>query len=472
MSHVFAALDQRTGGEVAIKVLDADRSERPEARARFEREIALVATLQHPNTIRVTDCGTTDDGRPFLVMELLEGTALDAFAQAHGPIDPQRVVALLRQVLRSLAQAHGAGVVHRDIKPANVFLVDAGQGESLVKVLDFGISKRSDDLSLTASSEVPCSPHYVAPERILFARDTPAGDVYSVGVMAIELLEGTPPYSAPTSMGLLMQHGDLDTPVPLTAATRALPFGDVIERAVQKHADARYPDAGAMLQALDRALPDRRLVFTEDLHRAVPLDRPEPYGVTLRVDTTSDAVVALRINAEASSTVDHRKRAFALDPFRRWFIRGVIASIAAALAVALATRLTGGTPREGDVAARISTEDAPAASGAQAVPPATSPVTPPVVPPEATSEAARRAAVLSTAVRERALGTARVEAARRTTAARRRVRTLVESGRGAPAAVAPTPSVPATRTSVTETAPTPEPAPDAPAWQGLGLTPR
>ena len=472
MSHVFAALDQRTGGEVAIKVLDADRSERPEARARFEREIALVATLQHPNTIRVTDCGTTDDGRPFLVMELLEGTALDDFAEAHAPIDPQRVVPLLRQVLRSLSQAHAAGVVHRDIKPANVFLVDAGQGEHLVKVLDFGISKRSDDLSLTASSEVPCSPHYVAPERILFARDTPAGDVYSVGVMAIELLEGTPPYSAPTSMGLLMQHGDLDTPVPLSATTRALPFGDVIERAVQKHADARYPDAGAMLEALDRALPDRLVAFTEDLHRAVPLERPAAYAETLRVDTTSDAVAALRVNTEASSTSDLHKRALAPDPFRRWFVRGVIASVAAALAVAIVVGLTGGAPREADVAARIRSDNVPATSEALPAAPATSPVALPVVSPEATSEAARRAAVLSTAVRERALGTTRVEAARRTAATRRRARTPADSGHRTPAIAAPAPSVPVPSASVTEPAPAPVPAPDAAAWQGLGLTPR
>ena len=273
-------------------------------------------------------------------------------------------------------------------------------------------------------------------------------------------------------MGLLMQHGDLDTPVPLSATTRALPFGDVIERAVQKHADARYPDAGAMLEALDRALPDRLVAFTKDLHRAVPIDRPEAYGETLRVDTTSDAVAALRTDAEASSTSDLRKRALAPDPFRRWFVRGVIASLAATLAVAIAVGLTGGAPREADVTARLSSDSVPAASGALPAAPATSPVALPVVPPEATSEAARRAAVLSTAVRERALGTTRVEAARRTAATRRRARTPADSGRRTPEVDAPAPGAPGPSASVTEPTPAPEPAPDAAAWQGLGLTPR
>ena len=201
MSHVFAALDQRTGGEVAIKVLDADRSERPEARARFEREIALVATLQHPNTIRVTDCGTTDDGRPFLVMELLEGTALDDFAEAHAPIDPQRVVPLLRQVLRSLSQAHAAGVVHRDIKPANVFLVDAGQGEHLVKVLDFGISKAgglgASGGAMTSTSTVMGSPLYMSPELCNGEPCNTKTDMWAAGVLMYEVCaKGRLPFAA------------------------------------------------------------------------------------------------------------------------------------------------------------------------------------------------------------------------------------------------------------------------------------
>lgn len=256
---VFRARDERTGAAVAIKVLDASRSEDERSAARFRREIDLVARLQHPNTIRVTDCGQTARGSLYLVMELLTGEPLDVVLSREGALSFDRVTAILRQVLRSLSEAHAAGVVHRDLKPENIFLARIGSEVDVVKVLDFGIAKSTDDdeVALTSTSEIPCSPRYVAPERIV-SNETHAGsDLYSLGVLALELLEGRPPFDLDNSMGLLMMHADPTTPVPISNAVAAHPIGDVLRRAVMKDPAARFTSADEMLRALDAACAPR-----------------------------------------------------------------------------------------------------------------------------------------------------------------------------------------------------------------------
>jgi hypothetical protein len=250
---VYRAADARTGAPVAVKVLDPLMSRRQSNIQRFQREIELVARLRHPNTIRVTDCGATSSGCLFLVMELLDGRALDSVLEKEGKLSPDRVRRIVMQLLKSLAEAHREGIIHRDLKPANVFLAQVAGERDYVKVLDFGIAKAvgDDDAKLTKSGEIPCSPHYVAPERVALNSATAASDLYSVGVMMIELLEGAPPYRQDSLMALVLEHADMSRPVPMSDETAEGPLGGVLARATAKRVEDRYATAEEMLEALE-----------------------------------------------------------------------------------------------------------------------------------------------------------------------------------------------------------------------------
>ena len=251
---VYSAYDARTKAKVAVKVLDPIMSRRNEFASRFMREVETVSQLRHHNSITVFDAGETDNGCLYLVMELLEGRPLDVVLEEEGSLAPERVRKIALQILKSLQEAHSKGIIHRDLKPANVFLADLAGESDYVKVLDFGIAKSIDDSqdsSLTATGQVMCSPHYVAPERIKEHLTVPASDVYSLGVMMIELLEGKPPYEADSPMMLAVKHLSAE-PIPMGAGTQAAPFASVVARACAKPLDERYDSAIEMMEELNR----------------------------------------------------------------------------------------------------------------------------------------------------------------------------------------------------------------------------
>ncbi|MCB9519473.1 MAG: serine/threonine protein kinase [Myxococcales bacterium] len=249
---VYRAFDTRTKASVAVKVLDPLMSRRNEFAARFMREVETVSRLRHHNTISIFDAGETDGGCLYLVMELLEGRPLDTVLEQGGALSADRVRSIAAQILKSLQEAHGKGIIHRDLKPANVFLADLAGEQDYVKVLDFGIAKSVDEsanANLTATGQVMCSPHYVAPERVKDHLTVPASDLYSLGVMMIELLEGRPPYEADSPMMLAVKHLSAE-PVPMGEAARSAPFAAVIAKACSKSLDQRYASAQEMLTDL------------------------------------------------------------------------------------------------------------------------------------------------------------------------------------------------------------------------------
>lgn len=280
---VFKAVDNRTGGYVAIKVLDPLMSRRPEFRQRFEAEVRTAAKLKHANTIRIFDYGETSQtdasgrtipGCLYLVMELLQGKALDELLKERGPMPPEMVRQVAIQVLRSLQEAHDNKIIHRDIKPGNIFMLDF-QDELSVKVLDFGIAKSMDDDSsgLTSTGQVMCSPHYVAPERIVDHQTVAASDIYSLGITMIELLEGRPPYEGDTPMQVIMMHANRNTTVPLEDATRFGPLAGVIGKATAKNLNDRYQSAREMVTDLLAGSPTTSpFGVTPTLVTPVPLD--------------------------------------------------------------------------------------------------------------------------------------------------------------------------------------------------------
>lgn len=253
---VYKCEDQRTGQAVAMKVLDPMMSRRGEFSKRFLREIRTVSQLRHHNTIKVSDSGETENGCLYLVMELLNGEDLDEILDREGAQTPARVKHIMSQVLKSLIEAHQAGIMHRDIKPGNVFIAEIPGETDYVKVLDFGIAKSRDDsadTSLTATGQVMCSPDYVAPERVRDHVCFFSSDLYSLGIMMLEMLEGELPYKGDTPIMVALQHARIDSEVPIKQYTLDGPLGPLVQKAVNKDASKRYQSAEEMLADLMRA---------------------------------------------------------------------------------------------------------------------------------------------------------------------------------------------------------------------------
>jgi eukaryotic-like serine/threonine-protein kinase len=254
MAEVRAAHDERLGRPVAVKLLRPELADAADARRRFEGEARAAAALVHPNIVSVFDVDE-DSTRPYLVMERLPGRTL-ADEIARGPLAPARVVDLGIQVLSALEAAHAAGIVHRDVKSSNVLLAADGTW----KVADFGIAKTTESLDvLTSPGEVPCTPGYVAPERLAGKPATAASDLYSVGVVLYEALAGRRPFVAdsPLAVAHLARTEDAR---PLDELRSGLPpeLVRVVHRALSRNPSRRYADAAAMREALMRVRDGRR----------------------------------------------------------------------------------------------------------------------------------------------------------------------------------------------------------------------
>ncbi len=199
MGRVYAA-EQPMGAasrKVAIKVLLSEYSGRDQDMQRFLRECSTVAELEHPNTIKFYDYGETPGGDLFIAMEFLNGKSLAQLLR-DGPLAPERVDLIVGQICGSLQEAHDRGIVHRDLKPDNVVITSPGGAPDFVKVLDFGIAKRvgGRDPKLTPLGVVLGSPPYMSPEQFTLQEVDPRSDIYSLGVVAYQMLTGRLPFEA------------------------------------------------------------------------------------------------------------------------------------------------------------------------------------------------------------------------------------------------------------------------------------
>ncbi|QFZ23398.1 serine/threonine-protein kinase [Saccharothrix syringae] len=203
MGVVWRAQDERLGRIVAIKQLllqpSLDEREQDEAIQRAMREGRIAAKLHHPNAIAVYDV-VEENGAPCLVMEYLPSYSLADTMAEHGPLEPVEVARIGAQAAAALAAAHAAGIVHRDVKPGNVLLADNG----LVKITDFGISRASDDVTVTKTGLIAGTPAYLAPEIARGQDPTPASDVFSLGSTLYAAVEGEPPFGlSENTLGVL-----------------------------------------------------------------------------------------------------------------------------------------------------------------------------------------------------------------------------------------------------------------------------
>ncbi len=253
---VYRAVQRAIDREVAIKVIRLG-GEDPlgDLRERFLQEARAIGGLAHSATVTLHDYGVEDDGLMYMALELVEGETLQRVLR-DGRLPPKRALAIARQVLESLAEAHAKGLVHRDVKPANVMLQTDHLGREQVKVLDFGIAKvlGGDDpqreIIETQGNNVIGSPRFMAPEQVRRQPLGPFTDVYSVGVVLFQMLNGRPPFDGASGFDLMRAHvsepvPEMDEDLPISPDVRAL-----VRRALAKDPSGRFPDAAAMLGAL------------------------------------------------------------------------------------------------------------------------------------------------------------------------------------------------------------------------------
>jgi eukaryotic-like serine/threonine-protein kinase len=224
--------------KVAIKTLHQHLSKDPSVLARFHRECGTVAQLEHPNTIKFYDFGATADGTLYIAMEFVAGRSLSDVVM-DGPISPDRVVKIMRQVCGALDEAHMQGVIHRDLKPENIVLTNRAGETDFVKVLDFGIAARTEsadaakEAKLTQQGMVLGTPPYMSPEQFTGKALDARSDIYSLAVMSYELMTGKLPFEADTAWEWATQHMTAQ-PIPFEVSAPAKHLPEKMRQAILK----------------------------------------------------------------------------------------------------------------------------------------------------------------------------------------------------------------------------------------------
>jgi serine/threonine-protein kinase len=257
---VVEAVHTQLERQVAIKFLLPEANSNPQIVARFTREARASARLKGEHVTQVLDVGAMEDGSPYMVMEHLAGTDLGQLLSECGRLSVADAVDYVLQAIEALAEAHAAHIVHRDLKPANLFLTRTADGEPLVKVLDFGISKALDPdksesgLSLTQSATMIGTPLYMSPEQMRDARHVDVRtDIWALGAILYELIAGRPPFLA-SSLAELCVKVMQDDPAPLSRVRPDVPqdLAAIIDRCLCKQRTGRYADVGELAAALAR----------------------------------------------------------------------------------------------------------------------------------------------------------------------------------------------------------------------------
>jgi serine/threonine-protein kinase len=334
MGEVWAGQDLLLDRAVAVKVLGGALAGDSRAAERLRREARAAARLDHPNIARVLDLGE-HDGRPYLVMELLEGESLAARIDRAGPVPPDEAARIVAAVADALEAAHQAGVVHRDVKPGNVFLCSTG----VVKVLDFGIASAAGDAALTTGDLIGTAA-YLAPERALGQRATPAADVYALGVVLYELLAGHRPFEAGSEVELAMAHVNADPPSLRQAAPSTPGFlVAACHNALAKDPSDRPPSAAAFAQLVRAPGP------TPPTTRPLPVPAAAPAGLPAsRPITTATPPRRPVPHATTAKAAPGRRRAGYRRPGSRRRRGLLIALLLAGALVASLPALPGGLP--------------------------------------------------------------------------------------------------------------------------------
>ncbi len=309
MATVYQALDTRLDRRVAVKVMNPDLARDEQFVTRFIREAKSAAALTHPNVVSVYDQGA-DNGRLYLVMELLPGRTLRDLLHERGRLTPRQAFSILEPVLAALAAAHAAGLIHRDVKPENVLLSDDGR----VKVVDFGLARSVSTATNTSTGQLMGTVSYLAPEQVERGFADQRSDVYAAGIVLYEMLTGEKPHHGENPIEVIYKHVREDVPPPSSLVPGlAAEIDHLVTVATARDAAVRLPDASVFLaevQRLRATLPPEALDLgggpslpplqerTTVLQRP-PADRPS---------TAKTAVVPTHSSAQLPTPAPRRQR--------------------------------------------------------------------------------------------------------------------------------------------------------------------
>ncbi|HET7442282.1 MAG TPA: serine/threonine-protein kinase [Terriglobales bacterium] len=376
MAVVYKAMHTRFEELRALKVMNPELAGDQAFVRRFMHEAVLTRKLQHGNAVRVEDIDEAEDGRPFIVMEYIEGRSLKEVIQAEAPMASARVCSIAAQVAGALDAAHRMGIIHRDIKPANIFLVNAA-GRETAKVLDFGIAKAKEGSSedgmlshstLTGAGSVIGTPAYMSPEQARGLRGDQLdgrSDLYSLGVVMYEMLINGLPLKADTSVQWILAHAQTP-PRPLWEARPDLQIPPAIAalvmRCLAKNSLDRPESAYSLIEEIRQAeqqgwSPGRTLVFSQaapeswasGVAPARASDVPRTFATTSEPARASAQLSSLPVQSRSS---------------RSWAVWGM----AAGLAVLIAAAVLFWSLKRPTATPAAATEAAPAAPGANSPP--------------------------------------------------------------------------------------------------------
>jgi beta-lactam-binding protein with PASTA domain/tRNA A-37 threonylcarbamoyl transferase component Bud32 len=280
MAEVYLAHDDVLDRSVALKVMSGRYADDEEFVERFKREAQSAAALSHPNIVSIYDRGEAEDGTYYIAMEYLPGGTLKDRILKRGALAPRTAAAVALQIAEALRAAHAAGVVHRDIKPHNVLVTDTGD----IKVGDFGIARAATSSTMTRTGSILGTAHYISPEQAMGEPVGQGSDLYSLGVVLYEMLTGTLPYDAETSIGIAMKHvnGHL---IPPRELNPEVPEGinAVTTKLLAKSPEERYADADELIEDLERVLEG--LEPTASKTTRVTTNRPPPHAGAAQTQT-------------------------------------------------------------------------------------------------------------------------------------------------------------------------------------------
>jgi serine/threonine-protein kinase len=282
MAEVYLGRDTRLDRDVAIKVLRDELNSDPSFISRFRREAQSAASLNHHNIVAVYDTGE-EGGKPYIVMEYVEGRTLRDVIRAEGPMLPRRALEVVADVCSALAFSHAAGIIHRDIKPANVMLTRSGT----VKVMDFGIARAmTSSVTMTQTAGVIGTAQYLSPEQARGEHVDARSDLYSTGCLLYELVAGRAPFVGDSPVSVAYQHVREQPVAPSQLNRDISPAVDaVVLKAMAKNPGNRYQSADEMRDDLVRAAAGRAV-------QATPLLPEQP----TQVIRSAEATQVLRMN--------------------------------------------------------------------------------------------------------------------------------------------------------------------------------
>ncbi|APR79897.1 Putative serine/threonine-protein kinase pknB [Minicystis rosea] len=294
---VFEAEDTWIGRRVALKVLHSHLTEEEDILHRFRREARAAAMTHHPNIVAVLEVGMWRDGSPYIVQELLEGETLRALIDLKHRLMPADVVEILVPIMGALVASHRAGIIHRDLKPENILLARTAEGKVIPKLIDFGVAKIVSTEQTTLTGSLLGTPAYMSPEQ---ANGTsPAdhrSDIWGLGAVMYELLAGAPPYDGPSGAVVLGKIlTEPVTPLRKRAPDVPEPLAEVVDTALQRDPEQRFPSMAAMLDAVLTYArePDPEVA---DRHRQ-SLPPPSPRRDRAPTDTMPEGTPAVLVNA-------------------------------------------------------------------------------------------------------------------------------------------------------------------------------